>query len=87
MAKSQLLGNAGSTAASKPTAQSRAAHLKRAKPALWRDYLTMTKPKVVAMLLLTALVGMCLAVPGIPPAKAVVLGLMGIGFQSAAAAV
>ncbi|MEZ8094785.1 heme o synthase [Photobacterium swingsii] len=56
------------------------------KPALWQDYLTMTKPKVVAMLLLTALVGMCLAVPGIPPMKAVVLGLLGIGLQSAAAA-
>ncbi|QUJ67332.1 heme o synthase [Photobacterium sp. GJ3] len=53
---------------------------------LGRDYLMMTKPKVVAMLLLTALVGMCLAVPGIPPLKAVVLGLMGIGLQSAAAA-
>ncbi|WP_305407378.1 heme o synthase [Photobacterium leiognathi] len=54
--------------------------------ALWRDYLTMTKPKVVAMLLLTALVGMCLAVQGIPPADAVILGLAGIGLQSAAAA-
>ncbi|WP_318521377.1 heme o synthase [Photobacterium leiognathi] len=54
--------------------------------ALWRDYLTMTKPKVVAMLLLTALVGMCLAVQGIPPADAVILGLVGIGLQSAAAA-
>ncbi|MGF1685236.1 heme o synthase [Photobacterium japonica] len=53
---------------------------------VWQDYLTMTKPKVVAMLLLTALVGMCLAVPGIPPVKAVLLGLMGIGLQSAAAA-
>ena len=29
-----------------------------APTAIWRDYLTMTKPKVVAMLLLTALVGM-----------------------------
>ncbi|KJG30666.1 protoheme IX farnesyltransferase [Photobacterium angustum] len=54
--------------------------------AVWRDYLTMTKPKVVAMLLLTALVGMCLAVQGIPPANGVILGLTGIGFQSAAAA-
>ncbi len=39
------------------------------------------------MLLLTALVGMCLAVPGIPPAIPVILGLLGIGMQSAAAAV
>ncbi|KLV07408.1 protoheme IX farnesyltransferase [Photobacterium aquae] len=57
-----------------------------ARKRIWQDYLTMTKPKVVAMLLLTALVGMCLAVPGIPPAEAVVLGLLGIGLQSAAAA-
>ncbi|MGF1724475.1 heme o synthase [Photobacterium nomapromontoriensis] len=53
---------------------------------VWQDYFTMTKPKVVAMLLLTALVGMCLAVKGIPPLHAVVLGLLGIGLQSAAAA-
>ena len=74
MAKSQVFTSPRSHAASS------------AKPALWQDYLTMTKPKVVAMLLLTALVGMCLAVPGIPPLKAVILGLAGIGFQSAAAA-
>lgn len=54
--------------------------------AVWRDYLTMTKPKVVAMLLLTALVGMCLAVPTVPAADIVILGLTGIGLQSAAAA-
>ncbi|MFD2177127.1 heme o synthase [Veronia pacifica] len=53
----------------------------------WRDYLEMTKPKVVAMLLLTALVGMCMAVPSLPPATAVIIGLLGIGMQSSAAAV
>lgn len=52
-----------------------------------RDYLVMTKAKVVAMLLLTALVGMCLAVPTLPSAYVVVVGLLGIGCQSAAAAV
>ncbi|PSV20030.1 protoheme IX farnesyltransferase [Photobacterium leiognathi subsp. mandapamensis] len=70
-------------------AKSELLHTRRARTpavALWRDYLTMTKPKVVAMLLLTALVGMCLAVQGIPPADAVILGLAGIGLQSAAAA-
>ncbi|PSU98775.1 heme o synthase [Photobacterium kishitanii] len=55
--------------------------------AVWQDYLTMTKPKVVAMLLLTALVGMCLAVPTIPSARVMLLGLAGIGLQAAAAAV
>lgn len=63
---------------------SRRAHL--SPVAIWRDYLTMTKPKVVAMLLLTALVGMCLAVEGIPPIEVVLFGLTGIGLQSAAAA-
>ncbi|WP_413113167.1 heme o synthase [Thaumasiovibrio sp. DFM-14] len=53
----------------------------------WRDYLTMTKPKVVAMLLLTALVGMCLATPTLPPWHVLLVGLLGIGCQSAAAAV
>lgn len=53
----------------------------------WRDYLEMMKPKVVAMLLLTAFVGMCLALPDFPPLAAVVIGLVGIGCQSAAAAV
>ncbi|WP_318491444.1 heme o synthase [Photobacterium leiognathi] len=70
-------------------AKSELLHARRTRApsvALWRDYLTMTKPKVVAMLLLTALVGMCLAVQGIPPADAVILGLVGIGLQSAAAA-
>ncbi|MGD6736532.1 heme o synthase [Photobacterium leiognathi subsp. mandapamensis] len=70
-------------------AKSELLHARRTRAplvALWRDYLTMTKPKVVAMLLLTALVGMCLAVQGIPPADAVILGLTGIGLQSAAAA-
>ncbi len=33
----------------------------------WRDYLEMTKPKVVALMLLTVLVGMCLALPGAVP--------------------
>ncbi len=58
----------------------------RPRVAVWQDYLTMTKPKVVAMLVLTALVGMCLAVPGLPPLKNLVLGLLGIGLQSSAAA-
>ena len=54
---------------------------------LWRDYLELTKPKVVAMLLLTALVGMCLAEPGLPSLNVLIIGLFGIGLQSSAAAV
>ncbi|EEX40128.1 heme o synthase [Vibrio furnissii] len=52
----------------------------------WQIYLTLTKPKVVALMLLTALVGMCLAQPGLMPFKAAVLGLSGIGLMAGAAA-
>ncbi|KQH87810.1 protoheme IX farnesyltransferase [Vibrio furnissii] len=52
----------------------------------WQIYLTLTKPKVVALMLLTALVGMCLAQPGLMPFKAAVLGLSGIGLMAGSAA-
>ncbi|GLT18801.1 protoheme IX farnesyltransferase 1 [Vibrio zhanjiangensis] len=53
---------------------------------LWRVYLTLTKPKVVALMLLTALVGMCLAVPNTLPIREAVLGLIGIAFMAGSAA-
>ena len=53
---------------------------------LWRVYLTLTKPKVVALMLLTALVGMCLAVPGALPIQEAILGLVGIAFMAGSAA-
>lgn len=62
-------------------------HSHRGTQATWRDYLELTKPKVVAMLLLTALVGMFLSTNHVPPLLPVVIGLAGIGLQSAAAAV
>ncbi|NOH95714.1 protoheme IX farnesyltransferase [Vibrio sp. 99-70-13A1] len=52
----------------------------------WKAYLTLTKPKVVALMLLTALVGMCLAVPSGLPLKETVFGLIGIGLMAGAAA-
>ncbi|MEF1283818.1 heme o synthase [Vibrio sp. M250220] len=57
-----------------------------ASRAQWRNYLTLTKPKVVALMLLTALVGMCLAVPGALPIKESILGLLGIGLMAGSAA-
>ncbi|MBV7316937.1 heme o synthase [Shewanella sp. NIFS-20-20] len=54
--------------------------------ALWRDYYEMTKPKVVALMLLTVLVGMCLSVPTTVPWQPLVIGLIGIGLMSGAAA-
>lgn len=53
---------------------------------LWRDYLEMTKPKVVALMLLTVLVGMCLATTDSVPLQALVAGLIGIGMMAGAAA-
>lgn len=52
----------------------------------WRDYLEITKPKVVLLLVFTALVGMALAVPGWLPLQESVFGLLGIGLASASAA-
>ncbi|RTR28920.1 heme o synthase [Shewanella atlantica] len=52
----------------------------------WRPYYEMTKPKVVALMLLTVLVGMCLAVPGSVPLQPLVIGMMGIGMMAGAAA-
>ncbi len=52
-----------------------------------KDYYEMTKPKVVLLLLLTALVGMCLASDTWISWRILVAGLIGIGFLSSAAAV
>src|SRR5690606_4109330 len=55
----------------------------------WRDYWDLTKPKVVALIVFTALVGMCLAVPTWPTAEQTVagaLGFIGIWLSAAAAA-
>jgi protoheme IX farnesyltransferase len=55
--------------------------------ASWRDYLEMTKPRVVLLMLLCALVGMFLAVPGMVPLDVLVLGLVGIALVAGSAAV
>ncbi len=57
-------------------------------PALprWRLYLSLTKPKVVALIVLTSVVGTLLAAPGWPPLDALILGNLGIGLAAASAA-
>ncbi|HYB24534.1 MAG TPA: heme o synthase [Solirubrobacteraceae bacterium] len=55
-------------------------------PALWRRYLALTKPKVVALLTFTALVGTLLASSGMPPFAALVWGNLGIALAAACAA-
>ncbi|MEZ8056485.1 heme o synthase [Vibrio splendidus] len=52
----------------------------------WKVYLTLTKPKVVALMLLTALVGMCLAVPNGLPLQQTLFGMIGIGLMAGSAA-
>jgi protoheme IX farnesyltransferase len=54
--------------------------------ASWRDYLELTKPRVVALIVLTAVVGTLLASPGLPPLDALVFGNLGIALAAASAA-
>ncbi|MCC5859672.1 MAG: protoheme IX farnesyltransferase [Ectothiorhodospiraceae bacterium] len=55
--------------------------------ATWRDFVQLCKPRVVLLMLLTAIVGMCLAVPGAPPLDLVAAGLAGIALMAGSAAV
>ncbi|WP_371194311.1 heme o synthase [Glaciecola sp. SC05] len=55
--------------------------------ATWRDYYELTKPRVVMLLLLTALVGMCLATDTWVDPVIFIAGMLGIGLLSSAAAV
>jgi len=57
------------------------------KRASWRDYYEMTKPRVVMMMILTAMVGMFLAVPGMVPLDALLWGNVGIALVASAGAV
>ena len=51
-----------------------------------RDYLELTKPRVVSLIMFTAIVGMFLAVPGFPPASALFWGTIGIALAACSAA-
>ncbi|MDP4547915.1 MAG: heme o synthase [Marinobacter sp.] len=53
----------------------------------WRDYLELTKPRVVALMILTSLIGMLLAAPGVPGWGVLLFGNLGIAFLAGAAAV
>lgn len=55
--------------------------------ATWRDYYELTKPRVVILILFTVIVGMFLAVPGLPDVIALIFGTIGIGFAASSAAV
>jgi protoheme IX farnesyltransferase len=51
-----------------------------------RRLLALTKPRVVSLIVFTAVIGMVLASPGLPPLPAVVFGTLGIALVAGAAA-
>ena len=53
----------------------------------WRDYYELTKPRVVTLIVFTAVVGMFLATPGWPGLEPLLFGTLGIGLAAASAAV
>ena len=57
-----------------------------ATPSVFRQYWSLTKPRVVALIVFTAAIGMFLAVPGLPPLRESVLGFLGIWLAAASAA-
>ena len=52
----------------------------------WRDYYTLTKPRVVQLLVFTAIIGMYLSTPGWVPLDVLVFGSLGIGLAAASGA-
>jgi heme o synthase len=52
----------------------------------WRDYFALTKPRVVLLIAFTAVVGVFLAVPGLPPLDKLLLGPLGVWLAAASAA-
>jgi len=54
--------------------------------AIWKEYLELGKPRVVALIVFTAVVGMLLSTPGLVPLDAFVFGTAGIGLAAMSAA-
>jgi len=55
-------------------------------PSTARQYLELTKPRVVALIVFTAIIGMFLAVPGLPPLRETIAGTLGIWLAASSAA-
>ncbi|HMB43135.1 MAG TPA: heme o synthase [Luteimonas sp.] len=51
-----------------------------------KQYWSLTKPRVVALIVFTAVIGMFLAVPGLPPLREALLGTLGIWLAASSAA-
>lgn len=54
--------------------------------ASWRDYYELGKPRVVMLIMFTAIAGMFLAAPGLPPVNALIFGTLGIALAASSAA-
>jgi len=52
----------------------------------WRQYYNLTKPKVVALIVFTAVVGMLLSTHGMVPLQALIFGTLGIALAAASGA-
>ena len=52
----------------------------------WQDYLALCKPKIISLIVFTAVVGMFLSTPGMVPLDLLLFGTVGIGLASASAA-
>ena len=61
-------------------------HIQHTDAASWRDYKELTKPNVVLLMILTSVIGMFMAVPGMVPLDVLVLGNLGIALCAGAAA-
>ncbi|MBF8269367.1 MAG: polyprenyltransferase [Gammaproteobacteria bacterium] len=55
--------------------------------ARWPDYLALCKPRIVALIVFTAIVGMLLSTPGMVPLRLLILASLGIWLAAASAAV
>ena len=60
--------------------------MSKSPPSPLSQYWTLTKPRVVALIVFTAVIGMFLAVPGLPPLREAVFGTLGIWLAAASAA-
>lgn len=54
--------------------------------ATWRDYYELGKPRVVMLIMITAIVGMFLATPALPAPNVLIFGTLGIALAASAAA-
>lgn len=52
----------------------------------WRDYIALCKPKIVSLIVFTAVVGMFLSTTGMVPFSVLIFGTLGIGLAAASAA-